>query len=128
MLLRRMKEDVEELPQKEEVVIWVELTQQQRAYYRGLYEGCIGALLGGGSSKNMPQMRNLAMELRKLCCHPVGRWEGGVFFMAIDRKRKKEITGGKRKGREAAHGQNQRPQGRKGRGGQGQGARAQRMG
>ncbi|KAG2440284.1 hypothetical protein HXX76_004395 [Chlamydomonas incerta] len=71
MLLRRMKEDVEELPQKEEVVIWVELTQQQRAYYRGLYEGCIGALLGGGSSKNMPQMRNLAMELRKLCCHPV---------------------------------------------------------
>ncbi|KAG2455048.1 hypothetical protein HYH02_000873 [Chlamydomonas schloesseri] len=71
ILLRRMKEDVEELPQKEEVVIWVELSQQQRAYYRALYEGCIGALLGGASAKALPQMRNLAMELRKLCCHPV---------------------------------------------------------
>lgn len=30
MLLRRMKEDVEDLPEKEEVVIWVELTAEQR--------------------------------------------------------------------------------------------------
>jgi hypothetical protein len=30
VLLRRMKEDVEDLPEKEEVVIWVELTQEQR--------------------------------------------------------------------------------------------------
>ena len=37
LLLRRMKEDVENLPEKEEVVVWVELTQQQRAYYRALY-------------------------------------------------------------------------------------------
>lgn len=29
-----MKEDVETLPEKEEVVIWVELTSQQRAYYK----------------------------------------------------------------------------------------------
>ncbi|KXZ48712.1 hypothetical protein GPECTOR_26g615 [Gonium pectorale] len=76
ILLRRMKEDVEELPQKEEVVIWVELTAHQRAYYRALYEGQIGALLGvgpggGGGGRNLPAMRNLAMELRKLCCHPV---------------------------------------------------------
>lgn len=34
VLLRRMKEDVETLPEKEEVVIWVELTSQQRAYYK----------------------------------------------------------------------------------------------
>ncbi|MEW5309106.1 MAG: hypothetical protein WDW38_001015 [Sanguina aurantia] len=27
-------------------------------------------LLGGKGAKNLPQMRNLAMELRKLCCHP----------------------------------------------------------
>ena len=32
-----MKEDVETLPEKEEVVVWVELTQQQRAYYKALY-------------------------------------------------------------------------------------------
>ena len=32
VLLRRMKEDVEDLPEKEEVVIWVELTAEQRRY------------------------------------------------------------------------------------------------
>lgn len=31
----------------------------------------IGALLGGASTKNTPQLQNLAMELRKVCCHPV---------------------------------------------------------
>ena len=31
----------------------------------------IGALLGGVSTKNAPQLQNLAMELRKVCCHPV---------------------------------------------------------
>jgi hypothetical protein len=40
-------------------------------YYKALYSQQIGALLGGGSNKNLPNMRNLAMELRKLCCHPV---------------------------------------------------------
>jgi chromodomain-helicase-DNA-binding protein 7 len=30
VLLRRMKEDVEDLPEKEEVIIWVELTAEQR--------------------------------------------------------------------------------------------------
>lgn len=91
LLLRRMKEDVENLPEKEEVVIWVELTAEQRRYYRALYSQQIGALLGGGSSKNLPGMRNLAMELRKLCCHPVsvrggggGGWtQGGKGVMMI---------------------------------------------
>ena len=32
-----MKEDVENLPEKEEVVVWVQLTQQQRTYYKALY-------------------------------------------------------------------------------------------
>ncbi|GLC56571.1 hypothetical protein PLESTB_001122300 [Pleodorina starrii] len=88
VLLRRMKEDVEELPQKEEVVVWVELTAAQRAYYRALYEGQIGALLGGASAKNLPGMRNLAMELRKLCCHPVlceGLEEDLKFKLAAQR-------------------------------------------
>lgn len=34
VLLRRMKEDVEKLPDKEEVIIWVELSNFQRPYYR----------------------------------------------------------------------------------------------
>lgn len=56
-----------------QVVIWVELTSLQRQYYRAVYEGQIGALLGGPGVKSLPGMRNLAMELRKLCCHPVRR-------------------------------------------------------
>jgi SNF2 family DNA or RNA helicase len=37
ILLRRMKEDVEQLPEKEEVIVWVELTRQQRLYYKALF-------------------------------------------------------------------------------------------
>ena len=33
ILLRRMKEDVETLPEKEEVVVWVQLTPEQHQYY-----------------------------------------------------------------------------------------------
>ena len=40
-------------------------------YYKALYGKQIGALLKGVDAKNLPNMRNLAMELRKLCCHPV---------------------------------------------------------
>ena len=56
---------METLPEKEEVVIWVELTAQQRAYYRAIYGKQIGTLLGGGQRRNLPGLRNLAMELRK---------------------------------------------------------------
>ena len=34
ILLRRMKEDVETLPEKEEVSVWVQLTVEQRQYYK----------------------------------------------------------------------------------------------
>ncbi len=37
VLLRRMKEDVENLPDKEEVVVWVELTTEQRHFYKAIY-------------------------------------------------------------------------------------------
>ncbi len=33
-----MKEDVEDLPEKEEVIVWVRLTQQQHAYYKAIYQ------------------------------------------------------------------------------------------
>lgn len=32
-----MKEDVEKLPEKEEVIVWVELTRQQHLYYKALF-------------------------------------------------------------------------------------------
>lgn len=34
VLLRRMKEDVETLPEREEVIVWVQLTAEQREYYK----------------------------------------------------------------------------------------------
>ncbi|KAK9835518.1 hypothetical protein WJX74_002180 [Apatococcus lobatus] len=70
LLLRRMKEDVEDLPEKEEVIVWVRLTTQQHAYYKAIYSKQVSTLLAGAMSKNMPNLRNLAMELRKVCCHP----------------------------------------------------------
>lgn len=78
LLLRRMKEDVETLPEKEEVVVWVELTRPQTAYYKGIYSKEIATLLQKpGAKVVMPGLRNLAMELRKVCCHPVRRAGGG---------------------------------------------------
>ena len=44
ILLRRMKEDVENLPEKEEVVVWVQLTHQQRTYYKALYSNQVQPL------------------------------------------------------------------------------------
>ncbi|KAH7617240.1 putative Chromodomain-helicase-DNA-binding protein 7 [Nannochloris sp. 'desiccata'] len=70
ILLRRMKEDVETLPEKEECIIWTQLTLEQRAYYKAIFEKQIGTLLAGASQKNVPNLKNLAMELRKVCCHP----------------------------------------------------------
>ena len=42
MLLRRMKEDVENLPDKEEIVVWVELTPEQHHYYRAIFAKEVG--------------------------------------------------------------------------------------
>ena len=47
ILLRRMKEDVETLPEKEEVIVWVELTQEQRQVGVGRLAWCTHK---GGSS------------------------------------------------------------------------------
>ena len=69
-MLRRMKEDVESIPAKEEIVVWVELTPEQRNYYRAIYEKQVHVLLEGAKAKHVPQLRNLCMELRKVCNHP----------------------------------------------------------
>ena len=42
VLLRRMKEDVEDLPDKEEIVVSVELTPEQRHYYKAIFEKQVG--------------------------------------------------------------------------------------
>ncbi|GMH41988.1 hypothetical protein BSKO_09907 [Bryopsis sp. KO-2023] len=70
LLLRRMKEDVETLPMKDETLLKCPLTPRQHAYYRALYSNQINFLLGGGTTKNFAALRNLCMELRKVCNHP----------------------------------------------------------
>ncbi|KAG0567323.1 hypothetical protein KC19_7G126300 [Ceratodon purpureus] len=54
----------------EQTIVWVELTKEQRTFYRAIYENNIATLLKGSTANNMPNLRNVAMELRKLCNHP----------------------------------------------------------
>lgn len=66
-LLRRVKEDVEKsLALKQETVIEVELTTNQKQYYKAVYEQNM-AMLSGGQRMNL---NNVAMQLRKVCNHP----------------------------------------------------------
>jgi hypothetical protein len=53
---------------------WAGLVSAQRrhAAARGRRAGAqIGTLLAGTGAKNLPNLNNLAMQLRKVCCHPV---------------------------------------------------------
>lgn len=72
VLCRRVKYDVENIPAMEEIILSVELTKQQRICYKAMYAGTICTILAGKGYQQCPQLRNLAMELRKLCGHPVG--------------------------------------------------------
>ena len=40
-----------------QVIVWVELTKEQKAYYRAIYENRIGVLLAGNKASNVPQVR-----------------------------------------------------------------------
>ena len=67
----------DEIPAKEETIVWVELTAQQKRQYRALLDrnGALLASLTGsgaaGSGKaNLPSMSNICMKLRQLCNHP----------------------------------------------------------
>jgi hypothetical protein len=46
--------------------------QRRHAAAQGRRAGAqIGTLLAGTGAKNLPNLNNLAMQLRKVCCHPV---------------------------------------------------------
>eukprot|EP01083_Nonionella_stella_P268004 905663_1 len=67
-VLRRLKCDVEkELLPRTEMVIYVELTKCQKAFYRAVFEKNIAYLRSKSSIKSL---RNIAMTLRKICLHP----------------------------------------------------------
>jgi chromodomain-helicase-DNA-binding protein 7 len=70
-ILRRLKEDVEKsVPQKSETLIEVELTLDQKQWYRALFEKNL-KFLHKNKKKALdgPGLNNLAMELRKCCNH-----------------------------------------------------------
>ncbi|GBG32881.1 Chromodomain-helicase-DNA-binding protein, putative [Hondaea fermentalgiana] len=69
-MLRRIKSEVEPLPEREDTMIEVELTTMQKRFYRAIYEKNTEYLLAGVVKGARVSLNNVAMELRKCCCHP----------------------------------------------------------
>ncbi len=73
-VLRRLKSDVEKnLPSKEEILVEIELTKMQKRIYRAVYERNFSFLTANKKSEGKRQMtalRNISMQLRKVCQHP----------------------------------------------------------
>ncbi|CAN4097907.1 unnamed protein product [Withania somnifera] len=68
-LLRRVKKDVmKELPPKKELILRVELSSQQKEYYKAILTRNFQILARKGGAQI--SLINVVMELRKLCCHP----------------------------------------------------------
>merc|ERR1712129_77251 len=68
-LLQRMKYVVEkDLAQREEKIIWVELTLFQKKWYKALYMKSYEKLKACGAAK--ASLMNVTMQLRKCCNHP----------------------------------------------------------
>ncbi|MCB2511734.1 hypothetical protein KQ696_15385, partial [Listeria monocytogenes] len=55
---------------KEETIVEVELTPVQKQWYRAIYERNPAFLNRGGNSRNVPNLMNVMMELRRCCNHP----------------------------------------------------------
>ncbi|MBI1225057.1 MAG: ATP-dependent helicase [Bacteroidetes bacterium] len=72
-ILRRRKNDVlEELPEKTEITLTVELSQEERAFYEALRRKAIENIEGGGADGGDRRFKILAelMRLRQAACHP----------------------------------------------------------
>ncbi len=72
-ILRRRKNDVlDELPEKTEITLTVELSQEERAFYEALRRKAIENIEGGGGEAGDKRFKILAelMRLRQAACHP----------------------------------------------------------
>jgi len=70
-LLRRLKEDVEKaIPPKEEVLVELTMSEIQKQYYRAILERNRTFLNRGATGTNAANLRNVFMQLRKVCNHP----------------------------------------------------------
>ncbi|KAI3722793.1 hypothetical protein L2E82_33882 [Cichorium intybus] len=90
-LLRRMKEDVEQmLPRKKEIIIYATLTEHQKNFQELLVNKTLEAYLRekvdtGRGVKG--QLNNLMIQLRKNCNHPdllEGAFEGSCFYPPLE--------------------------------------------
>ncbi|KAL1499104.1 hypothetical protein AB1Y20_013617 [Prymnesium parvum] len=72
MMLRRLKEDVMggEIPPKEETIIYVELTKEQKRLYRAILDKNVAILASSSRASSLPSLANIFMQLRKVCNHP----------------------------------------------------------
>jgi len=68
-VLRRLKSDVElSIKPRLETIVKVELTPYQKKVYKAVYEKNLDALMQ--KTKRVANMKNIAMQLRKVCNHP----------------------------------------------------------
>ncbi|KAM9915313.1 hypothetical protein OXX80_014147, partial [Metschnikowia pulcherrima] len=71
-LLRRIKSDVEKsLLPKQEMNVYISMTDMQRKWYQKLLEKDIDAVNGAlGKKESKTRLLNIVMQLRKCCNHP----------------------------------------------------------
>lgn len=70
-ILRRKKELVaDQLPEKVEQVVWVEMGEEQRQTYESMLAQTRKMLEGEGSVKRMEVLEKI-LRLRQICCHPI---------------------------------------------------------
>lgn len=70
-LLRRIKSDVEKsLLPKQEVNLYVSMSDMQRKWYQKILEKDIDAVNGANKKESKTRLLNIVMQLRKCCNHP----------------------------------------------------------
>ncbi|CAH8390357.1 unnamed protein product [Eruca vesicaria subsp. sativa] len=68
-LLRRVKKDVmKDMPPKKELILRVDLSSEQKEYYKAILSRNYQVLTKKGGAQI--SLNNIMMELRKVCCHP----------------------------------------------------------
>ena len=72
LMLRRLKSDVEKaIAPLEEIIIECPMVMHQKAYYKAIFKKNLDYLRRGAHQKTKAMnLRNISMELRKVCNHP----------------------------------------------------------
>ncbi|KAJ8566382.1 hypothetical protein ON010_g6738 [Phytophthora cinnamomi] len=70
-MLRRLKADVEKsLPPKKETLLFVGMSEMQKALYKSLLLRDMNTIMGGAGGVSKSALQNIVMQLRKCCGHP----------------------------------------------------------